>query len=90
MIEIRLDKSAGIRNISLLYEEMKKNVQRGEDIRIDFSELESLDLSMIQLLISARKSLRLSGKKMLFSNVSEAVKNQMKMTGIIRQEDRAQ
>jgi anti-anti-sigma regulatory factor len=79
-IELRED--IGIRNIKNFYSQLKDRMKDESGITLDFSKVRRIDLSVIQVIMAARKKLRGMNKEIFFKSVSDEISKQLSLCGI--------
>jgi len=76
------EESFGVKHAGSFYQALKKELDENEEIIIDFEQVKRIDLSVVQILISAGREARNIGKMIKLKAVSENIKNQMHICGL--------
>ncbi|MFW6365479.1 MAG: STAS domain-containing protein [Spirochaetota bacterium] len=84
MPEIILDENTSVRNIHALKEKLLDAVSTNEEVLLDFSNLERVDLSVVQLVLAALKSVRQNGQTIKFKHVSDGIRSQFQLAGLMK------
>ena len=78
-----VDSNVGIKNIKKFQASLMEELETEEkEIVLDFSDVKRVDLSVVQLIISAGRTARKSGKNIKLKYVSDEVKLQMHLCGL--------
>ena len=78
-----VDENISIKNIKNFSDKIKDELANGEGpIVLDFSNVKRVDLSVVQVVISAGRSARSLNKAIKLKHVSDTVKNQMHLCGL--------
>lgn len=81
-MNIGIESNIGIKNIHGLYKQLQETMdEQEENITLDFSQVERVDLSVITVIKAAYRDLRKAGKQLRMRNVSQAVKDQFYLSG---------
>ena len=78
-MEGRLDKLSS----PILEEEMNKEIEKKNNIVIDFKNLEYISSAGLRILIASEKELKTVGKSLEIINVNDDVMNILNVTGFI-------
>ncbi len=84
MPQITLHENTSIKTIHTFHKLLQQAVKEGEDIALNFEKTRRLDLSVIQCLMAAVKSVRGTTISISFMNVPEEVKYQFRITGLVK------
>lgn len=84
MKEIILKEDAGVKTIKLLHQTLADALDAESEIVLDFSNVKRLDLAVVQLIYAAGKEARRNNKALKMKSVSEAVKRQMWLGGLMK------
>jgi anti-anti-sigma factor len=79
-MEIQTEK-IGIYEVESLKESLLKELSSSNSINIDFSKVQKIELSAIQLFVALKKSCDEKGVKLTFSNIDEDVHQSIEMSG---------
>jgi len=79
---MKLEKSVTVKSIQGIYDELVKEFEKDDELVIDLSDVERVDLSFVQLLISAGRKAREQKKVIRVKGVSTDLKNLIKLSGI--------
>lgn len=80
---LNVENSLSIKNINAFKDELMGSLKQ-DDVSIDFKQLQRADLSVLQVLFSAKSFASRNKKKIKLLNISSDLKNQMKICGIIQ------
>lgn len=72
----------GVKQAAVFYELLKSEMEDEGEIIIDFTAVERIDISIIQILVAAGREMRNQGNMLKLKGVSETVKEQMSMCGL--------
>jgi anti-anti-sigma regulatory factor len=84
MPQLMLDENSSVKTVQALKLKLIDAVLEKEDISIDFSSVSRLDLAVLQLIMAAVKSARQHGTKVKFKNVSESIRTQFELAGLMK------
>lgn len=84
MATVQIQKDAGIKNVKNLYNEIKDIIPGENELVMDFSDVERVDLSVIQLIMSAQQYARQNECMIKLKNVPEQVREQLYIGGLIK------
>jgi len=84
MATVQIAKDAGIKNIKNLYNQIKDVIPAENELVLDFSEVDRVDLSIIQLIMSAQQYARQNECMIKLKNVPEQVREQLYIGGLIK------
>ncbi|HET8997598.1 MAG TPA: STAS domain-containing protein [Acetobacteraceae bacterium] len=91
IVRIDLHGALDIRTIGGLHTELMQALSLHTTVHINSSNLESADISMIQLLIAARRSAQASGREILLhSPPAPALENVLSRGGFVQAEGEAE
>jgi anti-anti-sigma regulatory factor len=76
------DEECGVKKVKSLYNALKLELEKEPEIFVDFSAVRRVDLSVVQLIISAAREARLRGKTIKLKGVSDHVKQQFQTGGL--------
>lgn len=71
-----------VKQAAVFYELLKSEMDEEDKVIIDFTAVERVDISIIQILVAAGREMRNQGKILKLKGVSETVKEQMNMCGL--------
>ena len=78
-----LNENISIKNIKDFSSKLKDKISNSEGtVILDFSNVKRVDLSVVQVVLSAGRSARSESKSIRLKNVSDTVKNQMQLCGL--------
>ncbi len=73
----------GVKKIKSFYNELHDTLNNiDEDIILDLRNVRTIDLSFIQVLITAGRFMKKKGKTMKLQSVSHTVRDQLKLAGL--------
>jgi len=72
----------GVKQAAVFYELLKSEMEKEGEIIIDFTAVERIDISIIQILVAAGREMQNQGNILKLKGVSETVKEQMSMCGL--------
>lgn len=84
MPQLILRENTSIKTIKTLHDQLRDALAEDGEIAIDFSQLSRVDLSVVQLILSAVKSARKSGRTLKFKHVSEEIRSQFQLAGLMK------
>lgn len=84
MIKIDLKEDLSIKSIKGFYGEVGEAIKGKDEVILDFSNIERLDLSIIQVIMSALGEVRAAGRAMRFKGVPAGVRNQLNICGLLK------
>ena len=84
MESIAVQEDIGIRHIREFYLFFGEVLRREDEITLDFSAVERIDLSVAQVLMAARRLAKSEKKVLKLKNVSEEVRKQLQLTGLVK------
>jgi anti-anti-sigma regulatory factor len=79
---IKLDPDTGIKNVKELHAALLDEFKNNDEVIIDFSEVERIDLSVAQLVIASGREARSRGKTTKLKAVPRSVKYQLQICGL--------
>ena len=78
-----LSENISVKNIKDFSLKLKDEISNSEGtVVLDFANVKRVDLSVVQVVLSAGRSARNESKAIKLKNVSDAVKNQMQLCGL--------
>ena len=81
MRKLKYDKLT-IYEVEDLHKKILKDLKKEEgDLRLDFTSIQKIDMTGIQLLLSTKKTCETQSKKLILMNLSEGVKESVKLSG---------
>jgi anti-anti-sigma factor len=84
MSTIAVDENISVKQVAQFHDQLKEEAQKDDTITLDFSSVRRVDLAVIQLLISFQQYMKENKKAMKLKNVSEEMKEQLKITGLAK------
>ena len=72
----------GVKQAAVFYELLKNELEENEEVIIDFSVVERIDVSIIQILVAAGREARKREKILKLKAVSDSIKEQMNLCGL--------
>lgn len=78
---IEIPEDIGVKNIKNFYFQLKEIVKKESDIILDFKKVRRVDLSFVQVIMSANRELLKNGKKIKLKSVSKNIKKQLFLSG---------
>lgn len=81
---VTLREDAGVKSVKDLYTQIRVALEGESEVLLDFSHVKRIDLSVAQVIIAAVKEARARSAVIKMKAVSETVKTQMKICGILR------
>lgn len=79
---ITLDSDIGVKKIRDLHAAILNEFNDNEEILIDFSAVERVDLSVVQLIIAAGREAKKTGKTLKLKSMPRTVKYQLQMCAL--------
>lgn len=79
---IKLDHDINVKKIKELHEAILDEFSSTDEVLIDFSGVERVDLSVVQLIMAAGRAAKTAGKTIKLKAVPRFVKYQMQICGI--------
>ncbi len=79
---IVLESKLGTSEVEPLFDTMKCLLATGQDVRIDGSKVESIDTSVVQLLVSFTKSIEAAGCRVTWDGISEKLEKTNVLLGL--------
>ncbi len=79
---IILDEDIGIKKIKEFHGSIRKEMDANNEVIVDFSKVKRIDLSLVQVILSAGRVARKRGKALKLKGVSDTVKFQMQICGL--------
>ncbi len=84
MKEIVLKEDTSVKTIKALHQTIAGALDTDSEIVIDFSRVKRLDLAVVQLILAAAREARKSNKSLRMKSVSEPVRRQMWLGGLMK------
>ena len=84
MESIAVQEDIGVRHIKEFYLFFSEVLGREDEITLDFSAVKDIDLSVAQVLMAARRLAKNEKKVLKLKNVSEEVRKQLQLTGLVK------
>ena len=84
MHTINVEKDVSIRNVKGFYKDVVESLGKEDEVTIDLKDVESIDFSVAQVIMAARKHAKKNRKLIRIRNVSKAVKGQFKNCCLIK------
>lgn len=79
---ITLDSDIGIKKIQVLYDSIRDEFKKSDEVIIDFSNVDRADLSVIQLVIAAGREAKSTGKTLKLKSMQRSIKYQMQICAL--------
>ena len=79
---IQLNENTSVKTIRQLYDELQDELEKNEEVIVDFSKVKRMDLSVVQLILAAGRYARDGDKTLRLKSVSDHLKKQMSICGI--------
>jgi anti-anti-sigma regulatory factor len=79
---IKLEPDISVKKINELHAAIVDEFKTGDEVLIDFSDVERVDLSVVQLIIASGRAAKTSGKTIKLKSVPRFVKHQMQICGV--------
>ena len=79
-----LDNSLNIKSVKGFYEKLKELIEKHDEIILDFKSVESVDLSVLQVLFAAGRTMKQNGKNIKYKSLTEGIKRQFYIFGLIK------
>ncbi len=77
-----LEPDLSIKTAKTFYESLKKELQEKDRVNLDFSNVNRIDLSIIQVIIAAGREARDQDKVLQMKGVPVEIRNQMHICGL--------
>jgi anti-anti-sigma regulatory factor len=84
MESIAVQEDIGIKNIREFHLFFGEVLSREDEITLDFAAVERIDLAVAQVLMAARRLAKREGKVLKLKNISEDVRKQLQITGLVK------
>ncbi|HRX15034.1 MAG: STAS domain-containing protein [Spirochaetes bacterium] len=84
MSELIMEQNSSVKTVSNIKKQLLQIIDSEKELVIDFKSITSIDLAIAQLLISAVKYARKKSVAVKFKNVSDEIRNQLQLTGLIK------
>ena len=84
MESIAVQEDIGIKSIREFHIFLGEVLGREDEITLDFAAVEGIDLSVAQVLMAARRLAKSEKKVLKLKNVSDAVRKQLQITGLVK------
>ncbi len=78
---IEIPEDIGVKNIKNFYFQLKEILKKESEIILDFQKVNRVDLSFIQVIMSANRESLKNGKKIKLKSVSKNIKKQLFLSG---------
>jgi len=78
---IEIPEDIGVKNIKNFYFQLKEILKKESEIILDFKKVNRVDLSFIQVIMSANRESLKNGKKIKLKSVSKNIKKQLFLSG---------
>lgn len=79
---IKLDSDTGVKRIKELHASLLEELSAGGDVILDFSDIERVDLSLVQLIMAAGREARARNVTVKLKSVPRSVRYQMQICGL--------
>ncbi|HNW30120.1 MAG TPA: STAS domain-containing protein [Spirochaetota bacterium] len=79
---IKLDSDINVKKIKEFHSAILDELKSSDEVLIDFSDVERIDLSVAQLVIASGRAAKAAGKTIKLKSVPRFVKYQMQICGI--------
>ncbi len=84
MNTIELKEDLSIKSIKGFYSELGEALKEDSEIIIDFSNIERLDLSIIQVIMAALRDVNKGKKALKLKSVPDGIRKQLQICGLLR------
>lgn len=84
MSTISVAENISIKNIKNFHGALTESLKSEDEVIVDFSDVDRVDLSVIQVLMSAQKYVRKNKKIFKLKGVSDNLKMQLYISGMMR------
>lgn len=84
MITVDVPADSGIKTIAELHKKFSEAVMKKDELLLNFSSVEKVDLSVIQLVYASMKQAKKNGTVLKFRGLSPELKKQFKLCGMIK------
>lgn len=84
MREILLDERTGVKTIRDLHDALRDALSSGEEVVLDFSGMERMDLSVLQVLMAAQRAARRDKRVLKLKKVPPRVRAQLQIAGLAK------
>ena len=78
---IEIPEDIGVKKIKNFYFQLKEILKKESEIILDFKKVNRVDLSFIQVIMSANRESLKNGKKIKLKSVSKNIKKQLFLSG---------
>lgn len=79
---LQIEENISVKNIKTVYNKLKDEFEKSDEVMLDFANVKRVDLSVIQLIIAAGRFARENNKTLRLRSVSEYLKEQMHICGV--------
>jgi len=79
---MRLEGDLNIKNIKALYNGLKDELQKNEDIIIEMKDVTTIDAAAAQLLLSATVKAKETGRDLRLAGIPDGLKNTFSLAGL--------
>ncbi len=84
MVVLNIDSNIGIKKIKKFQSDLLAQLSEEKEIALNFKDVRRLDLSTVQLIISAFEYAKSIKKRIKLLNVSDDIKKQLTICGLIK------
>lgn len=84
MAELIMESNSSVKTVSTIKKQFLQMIDTEKELVVDFKSINRIDLAIAQLLISAVKYARKKSVTVKFKNVSNDIRNQLQLTGLIK------
>lgn len=78
---IEIPEDIGVKNIKNFYFQLKEILKKESEIILDLKKVKRIDLSFVQVIMSANRESLKNGKKIKLKSVSKTIKKQLFLSG---------
>lgn len=78
---IEIPEDIGVKNIKNFYLQLKEILKKESEIILDLKKVKRIDLSFVQVIMSANRESLKNGKKIKLKSVSKNIKKQLFLSG---------
>lgn len=78
---IEIHEDIGVKNIKNFYLQLKEKLKKESEIILDLKKVKRIDLSFVQVIMSANRESLKNGKKIKLKSVSKNIKKQLFLSG---------
>lgn len=79
---IKLESGIGVKKVKELHAAILDEFEKNDEVLIDFTDVERVDLSVVQLVMASGRVAKSTGKTVKLKSVPRFIKYQMQICGI--------